>query len=102
MAKKCNNCDNTDVNKPALSVPFVVHESMMVRAERSVKRMWFLVLVLVLLLVGSNAGWLVYESQFETVEMVEEYTVEQDSENGNTNSIINGGEIINGEAESDL
>lgn len=38
MTKKCNNCDNTDcgdVNKPPLSVPFVVHESMMARTRKT-------------------------------------------------------------------
>lgn len=96
MTKKCNNCDNTDcgdVNKPPLSVPFVVHESMMARAERSAKRMWILVLVLILLLVGSNVGWLVYESQFETVETIEEYMVETDD---------GGHAVWNGEGSVDI
>lgn len=96
MTKKCNNCDNTDcgdVNKPPLSVPFVVHESMMARAERSAKRMWILVLVLILLLVGSNVGWLVYKSQFETVETIEEYMVETDD---------GGHAVWNGEGSVDI
>lgn len=96
MVKKCNNCDNTDygdVNKPPLSVPFVVHESMLSRAERSAKRMWILVLVLVLLLVGSNVGWLIYESQFETVETIEEYIVETDD---------GGHAVWNGEGSVDI
>lgn len=96
MTKKCNNCDNTDcgdVNKPPLSVPFVVHESMMARAELSAKRMWILVLVLILLLVGSNVGWLVYESQFETVETIEEYMVETDD---------GGHAVWNGEGSVDI
>lgn len=96
MTKKCNNCDNTDcgdVNKPPLSVPFVVHESMMARAVRSAKRMWILVLVLILLLVGSNVGWLVYESQFETVETIEEYMVETDD---------GGHAVWNGEGSVDI
>lgn len=97
MTKKCNNCENTDcgdVNKPPLSVPFVVHESMMARAERSVKRMWILIIVLALLLVGSNVGWLVYESQFEVVEATE---IIQENADGYNNYIGNDGDINNGE-----
>lgn len=97
MTKKCNNCDATDcgdVNKPPLSVPFVVHESMMQRAERSVKRMWILIIVLALLLVGSNVGWLIYESQFEVVETTE---IIQENADGYNNYIGNDGDINNGE-----
>ena len=55
--KKCNNC-GTDKN-PA-SVPFAVYESVMAQIRRLV---WVIVLLIVLL-VGTNAGWLIYESQF--------------------------------------
>lgn len=49
-------------------VPYIVHESIMARMERTIKRLWILCILLVLLLVGTNAGWLYYESQFEMVE----------------------------------
>lgn len=93
MPKTCNNC-GTD--KTPANVPYVVHESAMARAERQSKRLVAVIILLIILLVGSNIGWLVYESQFETVETVEEYEVNQDTENGNNNSVINGGEIANG------
>lgn len=94
MAEKhCNGCGD----KMPANVPYIVHESAMARAERNLKRLWILIIILVLLLVGTNIAWLVYESSFETVETSEEYHIEQDSENGNNNSIINGGEIVNGE-----
>lgn len=96
--KKCNNC-GTD--KAPASVPYVVHESTMARAERQIKSLVLVIVLLIVLLVGSNAGWLWYNSQFETVEetaTTETYTVKQDTESGNNNSIINGGEVVNGEA----
>ena len=34
-------------------------------AERTVKRLWIVVLILIILLVGSNAMWLYYESKFK-------------------------------------
>ena len=99
MSKTCNGCGE---HKLPESVPYIVHESDMSRLERQLKRLWIVVLVLIFLLVGSNCAWLWYESQFETVETVEEYVIEQDAESGNNNSIINGGEIVNGEADSNL
>ena len=99
MSKTYNGCGSDKI--PA-SVPYIVHESDMTRLERQLKRLWIVILVIIFLLVGSNCAWLWYESQFETVETVEEYVIEQDAESGNNNSIINGGEIVNGEAESNL
>ena len=55
-------------------------------------------MVLIVLLVGSNICWIVYENSFEDVNTTEEYQIEQDAESGNNNSVINGGEIVNGEA----
>lgn len=97
MGKTCNGC-----NEQTISVPYVVHESAMARAERQLKRLWGLIILLVVLLVGTNIAWLIYESQFETLETTEEYHIEQDAENGNNNSIINGGEIVNGEADDNI
>ena len=65
MSKTCNNCGK---DKAPVSVPYVVHESSMARAERQAKRLIAIIILLIVLLVGSNIGWLVYESQFETVE----------------------------------
>ena len=89
--KKCNNCGT---NSTPASVPYVVHESAMARAERHSKRLVAIIILLILLLVGSNIGWLVYESSFE--EVTESYVIEQEGDNGNNNSVINGGENING------
>ena len=96
--KKCNNCGT---NSTPASVPYVVHESAMARAERHTKALVWVIVLLIVLLVGTNAGWLWYESQFEVVEeTTEEYVIEQDAESGNNNSIINGGEVTNGEADN--
>ena len=99
MPKTCNGCGS---EKKPQSVPYIVHESDMSRLERQLKRLWIVILVLIFLLVGSNCAWLWYESKLETVETVEEYQIEQDAESGNNNSIINGGEIVNGETDSNL
>ena len=75
-------------------VPFAVHEADMARMERTVKRLWILLLVLVALFVGSNLAWVWYESQFEDINIT------QENEDGYTNFIGNDGDIYNGEANN--
>ena len=87
MSKTCNGCGS---DKTPANVPYIVHESDMSRLERQLKRLWIVVLVLIFLLVGSNCAWLWYESQFETVETIQE--VIQEADNGENHFI--GGDII--------
>lgn len=67
-------------------------------AERTIKRLWILIIILVLLLFGTNAAWVYYESQFETVTVSQE--VEQDAENG-SNRFIGGDYYGTAESEND-
>lgn len=87
----CSNCNNEKTAPEA--VPYIVHESAMARTERGAKRLWVAVILLIVLLVGSNGAWLWYESQFETVETVE---VTQENADGYNNYIGNDGDIVNG------
>lgn len=82
----CSSCKAN--HKEPESVPYFVYEAAMARNERKEKRMWFTILLLIVLLVGSNLGWMYYENQFEDV--VQEVT--QDAENG-TNSFV-GGDLV--------
>lgn len=81
-------------NKNIKFIPFAVYDCEVARNERTFKRMWIALILLILLLVGSNVGWLIYESQFETVEVYQE--VEQEAEDGTNNFV--GGDYY-GEAE---
>lgn len=79
-------------------VPYIVHEGMMARMERTIRRLWILCIILVLLLAGTNAAWIWYENQF----MDESLTVTQDLDSGNGgDAVINDGVHINGESETD-
>ena len=79
-------------------VPYIVHESIMARMERTIRRLWILCIILILLLAGTNAGWIWYENQF----MDESLTVTQDLDSGNGgDAVINDGVHINGESETD-
>ena len=85
----------------SLTIPFAVHESAMVRAERHTKSLVWVIVLLIVLLVGTNAGWLIYNSQFEVVEeTTTETTVTQDNASGYNNYIGNDGDIVNGETDN--
>ena len=87
--KTCNGC-GTDTKAPA-SVPYAVFESSMMRADLLSKRLVAVIILLIVLLVGSNVGWLIYESQFEYVE--ETYQeVAQEADNGENHFI--GGDFV--------
>ena len=64
------------------TVPYIVHEADMARQERTIKRLWILLILLIVLLVGSNVAWIAYESQF-TDEIVTEIDAEQETGEGN-------------------
>lgn len=83
------------MDKP-INIPYVAYEATMSRFERINKRLWIAVILLIILLVGSNIVWLVYESQFECFET----TVTQENTDGYNNYIGNDGDIINGETDS--
>lgn len=77
------------------AVPYIVYEAEQARNERTFKRMWVIVLVLIVLLVGSNIAWLAYEAQFETVENYEETVIDAQQDGAGVN-IVGGGDITYG------
>lgn len=70
------------------TVPFVVYETAQARNERREKRLFAIILVLIVLLVGSNVAWLWYESQFETVTTTTQEVIQENE--GGYNSFIGG------------
>lgn len=86
---KCEIC-----SKKAEPVPFVAFESITTKLETANRRLWILLLVLVVLLFGSNAAWIYYESQWQVVQETE---IEQDTDGGGNNYIVGGD--FNGEAK---
>lgn len=86
-------------DKDVITIPYLVHEGDMARQERTIKRLWILCIVLVVLLAGSNAFWFYYESQFEeVVETTQEVT--QENSDGVNNFVGGNGVITNGETDS--
>lgn len=90
-----SNCESCG-KRPPEPVPYVVHEADMARQERTIKRLWILLLVLIVLLAGSNGAWIYYESQWEPYETTST-EIEQDTDGGGNNYVIGGD--FNGEAK---
>lgn len=81
-------------------VPYFVFEGELTRMERVNHRLWIMCILLLAVLLGTNAGWLYYESQWETVSEQEFYEISSDRGHAVYNE---SGEVsINGyEGESD-
>ena len=99
MAKTCNNCGNEKQTMSTVTMSSADWQRNEQRHERREKRYIWIIVLLILLLVGSNVGWLIYESQFEVVEETST-TVTQDNENGYNNYIGNDGDINYGETNN--
>ena len=91
----CKECKEKrlEVSTPE-NVPYIVHETAMARNERKVKRLVVALVVAIVLAFATNVGWLIYESQFETI------TYEQDGEGINNVNYGDQGDLNNG-AESE-
>lgn len=70
-------------------IPYIAFESATSRQERTIKRVWILCIILIVALIGTNAGWIWYENQFEDV------VVTQENADGYNNYIGNDGDITN-------
>lgn len=77
---------------------YMAIESVLVRQERTIKRIWILCILLLIALIGTNGAWIYYESQFETVEST---TITQDLDADSGDAIINDGVHLYGESETD-
>ena len=84
----CKSCKSKE--QPSETVPYIVHEGMMARAERTAKRLWITILLLIVLLVGTNAGWIWFESQFEETTT----TIEAEADDG-SNAVANNNGMVN-------
>ena len=85
-----NNMEQKDVS-------YLAFESSQARMERINKRLWIVIIILIIGLVGSNAWWVHYENQFEDT-----VTVTQDVQTKDSPAYVNGtGEMtVNGESEA--
>lgn len=90
----CKTCKENRQNVDP--VPYIVHESAMARQERTIKRLWILLILVISLLVATNGAWLWWKTQWEVVET----EITQENNGGYNNYIGNDGDIYNGEADN--
>lgn len=79
----------------AVTIPFFVHEAAVSRLERIIKRIVILAIIIFVAFVGTNAGWIIYESQFQ--DEVYTYELQQDSGEGGENTYTNNRIIVGGD-----
>ena len=84
----CESCKSK--NQQAADVPYIAYEAALTKAEFSFKRLWAAIILLIVLLFGSNAGWLYYESQFEETAT----TIEAEADDGG-NAVANNNGMAN-------
>lgn len=90
----CKSCK--EHSNPKEPIPYLAYESTMARMERTIKRLWILLIIVVTMLVGSNAFWVWNESQYEdVVTTTESYTAQSDN-GGNAIISGSGGVSVNG------
>lgn len=83
----CKTCK--ELRKNAEPVSYLSHEMDMARQERTIKRLWILLIIVIFLLVGSNCAWLWYESQFTDEVVTTEIDADQETTDGN-NYVVGG------------
>lgn len=83
------NCETCRERKPQEPVPYRVHTEDMARLERANRRLWIVLILVIVLLCATNAAWIWYESQFEDV------VITQENEDGYNSYIGNDGDIYN-------
>lgn len=74
-------------------IPYIVHEGEVARMERTIKRLFVICILLIVVAVGTNAYWIWYEAQWEDEVITQE--IQQDSGDGGTNNYT--GKIIGGD-----
>lgn len=90
----CNSCKD----KQAEPVSYLAFESTKGTMERTIKRLWILVIILIFLLFGTNAAWIYYESK---MEVVTETDIAQEVDTGEGSAYVAGiGDVYYGESET--
>lgn len=72
------------------NVPYIVYESAMVRAERTIKRLTTIAIIAIVLMFVSNFAWMYEWSKFDTI------SYEQDGEGVNNVNLGTQGDVLNG------
>lgn len=92
---KENTFDKLTEDQQREPMPYYQHALAMARIGLQCKRWFIMCLVLLLLFVGTNVAWIIYENQYET------YYVEQDVDTGDGSAYVAGvGDVNYGENQT--
>lgn len=72
------------------NVPYIVYESAMVRAERTIKKLTIVAVVALVLMFVTNIAWIYEWTQFDTI------SYGQDGEGVNNVNLGTQGDVLNG------
>lgn len=94
----CETCKDKRkvISQTPKDVPYNAYEVALARLDRVIRRLLSLVLALIIILCASNAAWIWWESQYQTIET----TITQENADGYNNYIGNDGDIVNGNADN--
>ena len=85
------------------NVTYLAFESSQARLERINTKLWVVIIILVVALIGSNAGWIYYENQFEDVVTNTQTVTQEATSDGDSDIILRniGGNYYGRESETD-
>lgn len=79
------------------NVPYIVYESAMVRAERTIKKLTIVALVALVLMFITNLAWIYEWTMFDTYS----YSYAQDGQGVNNVNLGTQGDVLNGTESTD-
>lgn len=71
-----------------------IHDAYMSMAERTIRRLWIIIILLIILCATSNVAWVIYEDQFQTVECSDVEAMQNIKADENGNVTINDGVTV--------
>lgn len=86
--------NNNDIIAPQ-TISMYEHEEEVYRMERNCKRMFITIIILIVLLFSSNAGWLIYEGMFDTISYSQDGEGINNINTGKQGDVIDGAETKN-------
>ena len=79
-------------------VPYIVHESVVSKMERTVKRLWILCIIMFVSVILTNAIWICYECTYERSTTT---TITRDIDTGSGDASVSGIGNVYGENQAD-
>jgi hypothetical protein len=83
------------MDKTPETISYYAHESIVARMERTTKRLFILCIIIFAAFVGTNLGWVIYESSYTDVVLTET------SQDGEGTNIMGAGDIYYGTEDTD-